>query len=153
MALPASRRAKLANWTRASAIRTSRLATEQQSFVSVLAAIAIRPGRIRGGWFCAMVLCAVLRASAVGAHGEAAWIMTDPKTAYCCGPHDCERAPVGAVKSSGNGWLVVSTGQVFHEEDPDFHWSVDQSYWWCRPNGPPWNGARVKCLFAPPGGV
>lgn len=153
MTLPTSRRAKFANWTSGSAIRTSGLEAEQTSGAFVLAAIATRSGIVRGGWFCVMVLCATLRATAVGAHGEAAWIMTDPRTAYCCGPHDCERAPVGAVKSSGNGWLVVGTGQVFHEEDPDFHWSVDQYYWWCRPEAPPWNGARVKCLFAPPGGV
>lgn len=89
-------------------------------------------------------------ASPAWGHGDAAWIMEDGKTSYCCGPSDCERAPLSAIRATRGGWLVIATGQVFNEGDPDLHMSKDQDFWWCRP---PSMGGKVKCLFAPAGGV
>jgi hypothetical protein len=84
------------------------------------------------------------------AHGDAAWIMADPKTSYCCGPADCERAPISAVKPINGGWYLPGTDQRFMEGEPDLHTSRDQDFWWCKP---PNLGGRVKCLFAPSGGA
>ena len=95
-------------------------------------------------------LALVASASAVLAHGDAAWIMQDSRTSYCCGPSDCERAPLSAVKPINGGWLVVSTDQRFMEGSPDLHPSKDQDFWLCRP---PNLGGKVKCLFVPAGGA
>lgn len=84
------------------------------------------------------------------AHGDAQWIQSDPKLSYCCGVHDCERAPLSAVKGVNGGWYLPSTGQTFRDGEPDLHMSKDQDFWWCRP--PSWNG-YVKCFFAPAGGA
>lgn len=92
----------------------------------------------------------LLMAGPAWGHGDAAWIMQDTKTSYCCGPSDCERAPLSAIRATRGGWLVIATGQVFNEGDPDLHMSKDQDFWWCRP---PNLGGKVKCLFAPAGGV
>ena len=82
------------------------------------------------------------------AHGEAEWIQKDVAHGWCCGEHDCERAPTGAVVMNGGLYLIPSTNQSFanrgRPEDRVFP-SIDLDYWWCKyPDG------RVRCLFVPP---
>jgi hypothetical protein len=84
------------------------------------------------------------------AHGDAQWIADDPKLSYCCGVHDCERAPIAAVRPIPGGWEIVATGQRFMEGDADLHPSRDQFFWWCRP---PQMFPKAKCLMAPAGGA
>jgi hypothetical protein len=84
------------------------------------------------------------------AHGDAQWIAADPRTSYCCGISDCERAPLSAVKSVPGGWYIPSTGQTFLHDSSDLHVSKDNDPWWCRP---PSMGGKVKCLFMPGGGA
>lgn len=81
-------------------------------------------------------------------HGEAEWIQKDLAHGWCCGEHDCERAPTGAVVMNGGLYLIPSTNQSFanrgRPEDRVFP-SIDLDYWWCKyPDG------RVRCLFVPP---
>lgn len=92
-----------------------------------------------------LVLLLVLPGVAL-AHGDAAWIMKDPRTAYCCGPSDCAKEPTGAVMPVAEGYRILDTGQLFRFGDPHLHASRDGDYWTCRPPG--LEGA-VKCLFVP----
>jgi hypothetical protein len=82
------------------------------------------------------------------AHGQAEWIQQDPGYGWCCGPHDCERAPVGAVVLRGGNYFIPSTNQSFAFPGGPGEYiypSIDLNYWWCRyPDG------RVRCLFVPP---
>ncbi|WP_162914945.1 hypothetical protein [Desertibaculum subflavum] len=99
-------------------------------------------------------VCLVL-AAATGrafAHGDAAWIMEEPRYvtgagSHCCGPTDCERVPDGEVVEVRPGeWLVRSTHQVFRQDQKGVYPSKQGSFWWCR------RGARVVCLFYDTGG-
>lgn len=98
----------------------------------------------------AVLFVSVLVTSAAFAHGDAQWIMDDPKTRFCCGPSDCERAPLGAVRPIKGGWEIVSTGQRFMDGAADLHPSKDNDFWWCRPES---IKPLAKCLFAPAGGA
>lgn len=80
------------------------------------------------------------------AHGDAQWIMDDPKTSYCCGVIDCWKEPEGAVMPAKGGYRITDTGQFFPFGHPDVHPSKDGDYWTCRP---PHMGGAVKCLFVP----
>ena len=99
-------------------------------------------------------------------HGEAAWIMADPKHmdargVHCCGPADCERAPKGAVKVTKDGLFVALTGQTFPfpGEGPQpsgSYDSIDEDFWWCWAISPgqfPGQPARLRCVFMPGPGV
>ncbi|MBM3598145.1 MAG: hypothetical protein FJX35_08015 [Alphaproteobacteria bacterium] len=84
------------------------------------------------------------------AHGDAEWIMKDPKYlaqngAHCCNIHDCGVAPAGAAVPVPGGWQVIETGQVFTWGERGLYPSNDGiTLWWCRPGNRP-----VRCLFVP----
>lgn len=92
----------------------------------------------------------MVQARPANSHGEASWIMANPQTAYCCGPHDCDRVPKSAVKITAGGFLVdIAPGVMapviiaYGKELP----SKDDDYWAClMPDG-------IRCFFAPPMGV
>lgn len=98
----------------------------------------------------AFLVAILLLSSPALAHGDAQWIMDDPRLRYCCGIDDCERAPPGTIVSIPGGWEILATGQRFMEGDPDLHWSRDNDFWWCRPKS---MFPLAKCLMRPPGGV
>ena len=84
----------------------------------------------------------------VYAHGDAEWIMREPRyvteqKVHCCGPSDCERAPKGAVVLTGSGWMIAANGQVFDYDSPALYISIDADFWWCR------RDQKVVCLFTP----
>lgn len=81
------------------------------------------------------------------AHGDAAWIMENPQTLHCCGPHDCEALPDGAVKEVKDGFQIVATGEVIHWAEGRLYTSVDEQYWWC--HYPSEGELRTRCLFVP----
>lgn len=91
------------------------------------------------------------------AHGDAAWIMDNPQTLHCCGPHDCEPLPEGAVKETTDGFEIVATGEVIHWAEGRIYTSIDERYWWCHyPERHPDDGGddavavpRTRCLFVP----
>ena len=98
----------------------------------------------------ALALLAVLLPSLALAHGDASWIMQEPRFVmksgvHCCGPTDCGRLPRGAVILTKDGYVVLRTGQVFPREAKDRYDSIDESYWSCQraPDAP------VHCLFTP----
>ena len=83
-------------------------------------------------------------------HGDAAWIMAEPTTRFCCGPSDC--FALHSVKSTRDGWTFVSpkTGKLtvvpytFKNRFP----SIDEHFWACfTPDG------DVRCFFTSPEGV
>jgi hypothetical protein len=91
------------------------------------------------------------------AHGEAQWISDNPNyvfdstykdNVHCCGPQDCSRIPLTELpKYVNGGWLIPSTGQIFAENRKGLYPSIDENWWWCRPNG-----HDVVCLFKPVAG-
>lgn len=95
-----------------------------------------------------LVVLFFLFPAAAHAHGEAAWIQKGKEHGWCCGEHDCERAPAGSVQMNGSIYIIPSTNQSFanlgRPEDRVFP-SIDMDYWWCKyPDG------RIRCLFVPP---
>jgi len=84
------------------------------------------------------------------AHGDAAWIMNDPKTRVCCGPDDCRRMEPAEVVRAGRGWTVVATGEHVEGITSKLRESIDDHFWICRNDGPNGPGtADLRCLFVP----
>ena len=84
------------------------------------------------------------------AHGDATWIMLDPKTRNCCGPDDCRRMEPGEVIQSGRGWTVVATGEHVEGITTRLRDSIDDHFWICRNDGPNGPGtADLRCLLVP----
>jgi hypothetical protein len=86
------------------------------------------------------------------AHGDASWIMAEPKYRdaagiHCCGPSDCAAVPNVTVIRVRDGWRVVATGRVFRDDDPDLYISIDERTWLCNRQG------VDRCLFVPGAGV
>lgn len=99
----------------------------------------------------AVTIAVILGSAGALAHGDAEWIMREPRyvtemKTHCCGPRDCERAPKGAVVSTGSGWMIAANGQVFDFDSPALYISIDTDFWWCR------REQRVVCLFTPGAG-
>lgn len=90
-----------------------------------------------------LVLAAVL--GPARAHGDAAWIMADPVTRYCCGTIDCRPLEDKEVTSEGGRWFVngqpVAPADV-HPTAPE----GGSSYWACF--YPP-DLTVPRCLFLP----
>ncbi|MBM4071734.1 MAG: hypothetical protein FJ271_22830 [Planctomycetes bacterium] len=97
------------------------------------------------GPLAALLLLAPISALA---HGDAAWIRDNPKTAWCCNEKDCGIAPADAITRVDGGWQVIRTGQVIRDGDPSIYPSPDLHIWWCRWPDP----NNVRCLFIPPAG-
>lgn len=100
--------------------------------------------------FALVMLVVVLVAgwhAAARAHGDAAWIMQNPETAWCCNPTDCAQLPDGAVERLAPGeWRIRETGQVFREGQTGVYPAKRAGYWACRrPHG-------YICFFYEAGG-
>lgn len=81
-------------------------------------------------------------------HGEAEWIMREPRYraddgVHCCGPTDCERLPDGSVTEGGGAYRLDATGETMRWGDPGVYLSRDDHYWACH------RGGRLRCLFVP----
>jgi|AraplaMF_Col_mMF_1032025.scaffolds.fasta_scaffold00123_43 hypothetical protein len=87
------------------------------------------------------------------AHGDASWIMLNPKTRNCCGPDDCRRMAPGEVVEEGRGWTVVATGEHVEGITTRLRDSIDGSFWICRNDGPKGAGTgELRCLLVPRSG-
>jgi len=105
---------------------------------------------MRTGAILALGVVLVCRAVPASAHGDASWIMLDPKTRTCCGPDDCRRMEPGEVVASGRGWTVVATGEHVEGITTRLRDSIDDSFWICRNDGPNGPGtADLRCLLVP----
>ena len=98
----------------------------------------------------AVALLSFCRIPAALAHGDASWIMEDPKTRNCCGPDDCRRMADDEVIADRGGWTVVATGEHVVGITTKLRDSIDNHFWICRnygPNGP--GTGELRCLLVP----
>lgn len=79
------------------------------------------------------------------AHDDAAWIMSNPATSWCCGPHDCEALADDEISITAGGAHVKTTGETIPFRD--LKQSIDNRWWRCRKPG-----GKTRCLFHPPFG-
>jgi hypothetical protein len=101
----------------------------------------------------AAVLFAAVLASTAFAHGDASWIMLNPKTRSCCGPEDCRRMAPGEVVEEGAGWTVVATSEHLEGVTTRLRDSIDGDFWICRNHGPNGPGTgELRCLLVPRAG-
>ena len=102
----------------------------------------------------ASAVAMTMAARSARAHGDAEWIMAEPRYVdangiHCCGPSDCGRAPAEAFTEMPDGISVISeTGTIitFFSHDRigrGAYVSKDDDWWWCRSFG------RVRCIFKP----
>ena len=95
-----------------------------------------------------MKIAAAVLTAFLLAHGDAAWIMTEPRYvaasgSHCCGPSDCERMPAEVqkrLKQIDGGWEL--DGVTFKYGERGMYHSIDSDWWWCRIGEP-------RCLFEP----
>jgi hypothetical protein len=84
---------------------------------------------------------------AAAAHGEFAWIMSNPATWHCCGPDDCRPLEPGELTSEGGRFFIsgvaVPDGAVYPSRDP-----AGRS-WGCFSDPP--TMTQPRCAF--PGGL
>jgi len=135
--------------------------------VSVLAAIAcvwawliclgrgIERRAARPAALCALVLfvLAAMSAGAALAHGDAAWIMANPRYVdrdgvHCCGPSDCRREHATKFRETPAGIeIVTGAGDVVlmprHLVGQGLYPSIDDDWWVCI------RGGVVRCVFKP----
>jgi hypothetical protein len=89
----------------------------------------------------------LIAAPLVLVHGDAEWIMQEPRYkdvngVHCCGPSDCKRIARTEVQYTPEGYLVH--GMLFGYEHPALYQSIDSDFWLCEREVP-------KCLFTPEG--
>ena len=104
---------------------------------------------------CAVLLfvLALTAASAALAHGDAAWIMANPRYVdrdgvHCCGPSDCRRehatkfreTPPGIEIVTGAGDVVLMPRALVGQ---GLYPSIDDDWWVCI------RGGVVRCVFKP----
>jgi hypothetical protein len=88
----------------------------------------------------------VLPLSKAFAHGDAEWIMREPRYVdrvgiHCCGPSDCGPVPAGEITETDNS--VSHGGQTLMKRERGVYWSIDERHWVCR------RFDGLKCIFIP----
>lgn len=99
----------------------------------------------------------VAAAKAARAHGDAAWIMAEPRYVdangtHCCGPSDCHREHASKLRETPEGvWFAIGAGdEVLVPRElvgRGLYISIDGGWWACI------RGGEVKCLFKPSTGI
>jgi hypothetical protein len=99
----------------------------------------------------ALLLVLLVVPAAVLAHGEAAWVMENPDTAWCCSPgRDCNPIEARRVHSDGTYWWVDGLDGKLKEDDRGFYWGTpDGKPWACQTPGT----TNLRCLFIPAPGA
>lgn len=90
-----------------------------------------------------LLLCSLLLLSPASAHEAPTGWAYD---VACCSGDDCAPAPVGAVKDTATGYLIVETGEAVTFADAKR--SQDEDFHICRSKVT----GRLYCLYAPPRG-
>jgi len=103
--------------------------------------------------FSAAFVLSTMWAAAVLAHGDAAWIMANPRYVdrdgvHCCGPADCRREHAAKFRETPAGVeIVTGAGDVVlmprHLVGQGLYPSIDQDWWVCV------RGGVVRCVFKP----
>ena len=99
------------------------------------------------------LLAAMAAGAAALAHGDAAWIMAEPRyvdrdRVHCCGPADCRRehatkfreTPAGIEIVTGAGDVVLMPRSLVGQ---GLYTSIDDDWWVCI------RGGVVRCVFKP----
>ena len=106
-----------------------------------------------------MVIMMMIVGTAVAAlaHGDAAWIMANPRYVdregvHCCGPSDCRREHAAKVRETPAGIeIVTGAGDVVLMPralvGQGLYPSVDDDWWVCVRSG------VVRCVFKPTDGT
>jgi len=115
--------------------------------------LAARPAAL---FAVVLFLLAVTAAGAAIAHGDAAWIMAEPRYVdrdgvHCCGPSDCRREHAAKFRETPAGIeIVTGAGDVFlmprHLVGQGLYPSIDDDWWVCV------RGGVVRCVFKPTSG-
>ena len=100
-----------------------------------------------------LFLLAAMSAGAAMAHGDASWIMANPRYVdrdgvHCCGPSDCRREHAAKFRETPAGIeIVTGAGDVFlmprHLVGQGLYPSIDDNWWVCV------RGGVVRCVFKP----
>lgn len=87
------------------------------------------------------------------AHGDAAWIMAEPRYVdrdgvHCCGPSDCRREHAAKFRETPAGIeIVTGAGDIVlmprHLVGQGLYPSIDDDWWVCV------RGGVVRCVFKP----
>ena len=93
---------------------------------------------------CAIFWLAIIRAAF--AHGDAEWIMREPRYIdrngiHCCGPSDCGPVPDSEISETND--TISHGGETLQKRDRGSYWSIDHQHWVCRR----YDG--LKCIFRP----
>lgn len=96
-----------------------------------------------------LLLLAILFPGPALGHGDAAWIMQNAKTKFCCGPKDC--VMLEGVRYGVRGWSFPNphTGEMMLVP---FDWiyrfdSNDHHHWGCFKLGE--REKPIRCFFSP----
>ena len=129
--------------------------------LAMLAAIFVYSGAVLGipgsGLrvlvLAALTILAVWQCTAALAHGDAGWIMANPRYVdrdgvHCCGPSDCRReqatkfteTPAGIEILTGAGVVVLMPRHLVGQW---LYPSIDEDWWVCI------RGGVVRCVFKP----
>ncbi len=99
----------------------------------------------------AAYIAVLLGVTAAWAHGKASWIMSNPATAYCCGPNDCDVIAARDVRHVATGYAFDLDGTPYTVAFAETKSSIDEEFWLCVNGSAPHRTPR--CFFAPPMGV
>lgn len=112
--------------------------------------LAARPAAV---FAVVLLVMAALSAGAAMAHGDASWIMAEPRYVdrdgvHCCGPSDCRRehaakfreTPAGVEIVTGAGDVVLMPRALVGQ---GLYPSIDDDWWVCV------RGGVVRCVFKP----
>lgn len=112
--------------------------------------LAARPAAI---FAVVLFALAAMSAGVALAHGDAAWIMANPRYVdrdgvHCCGPSDCRRehatkfreTPAGIEIVTGAGDVILMPRALVGQ---GLYPSIDEDWWVCI------RGGVVRCIFKP----
>lgn len=99
----------------------------------------------------------IVVAQSTRAHGDAAWIMAEPRYVdangtHCCGPSDCHREHASKLRETPEGvrFAIGAGDEVLVPRElvgRGLYISIDGDWWACI------RGGEVKCLFKPATGT
>jgi hypothetical protein len=95
------------------------------------------------GWIVLLITASVQSALA---HGDAEWIMREPRYVdrngvHCCGPSDCGVVPDSEIAEDNE--TISHRGEKLNKSDRGSYWSIDHQHWVCR------RFDGLKCIFRP----
>jgi len=120
-------------------------------FVYSGAVLGIPGNGLRVAVLTALTILAVWQCATALAHGDAAWIMANPRYVdrdgiHCCGPSDCRREHAAKFRETPAGIEIVTGAVVLMPRalvGQGLYPSIDGGWWVCV------RGGVVRCVFKP----